>query len=124
MRRRCSLPDGAPQSSSSTHPMLYLATKITFINEMADLCERCGADVHEVARGMGHDRRIAGKFLHAGPGFGGSCFPKDTAALSAIGERYGAKTNIVDTVIRVNDARKRAMADKVVAACGGSLAGK
>jgi len=102
----------------------FLATKITFINEMADLSEKCGADVQEVARGMGLDRRIAGKFLHAGPGFGGSCFPKDTAALSAIGERYGTKVSIVDTVVRVNDARKRAMADKVVSACGGSLAGK
>jgi UDPglucose 6-dehydrogenase len=102
----------------------FLATKITFINEMADLSEKCGADVQEVARGMGLDRRIAGKFLHAGPGFGGSCFPKDIAALSAIGERYGTKVSIVDTVVRVNDARKRAMADKVVAACGGSLAGK
>ena len=102
----------------------FLATKITFINEMADLCERCGADVQEVARGMGLDRRIAGKFLHAGPGFGGSCFPKDTAALSAIGRRYGAPVRIVETVIGVNDARKGAMAAKVVAACGGSLAGK
>ncbi|HEY6995414.1 MAG TPA: UDP-glucose/GDP-mannose dehydrogenase family protein [Xanthobacteraceae bacterium] len=102
----------------------FLATKITFINEMADLCEKCGADVQEVARGMGLDRRIAGKFLHAGPGFGGSCFPKDTAALTAIGQRYGAPTRIVETVIAVNDARKRAMAAKVVAACGGSLAGK
>jgi UDPglucose 6-dehydrogenase len=102
----------------------FLATKITFINEMADLCEKCGADVQEVARGMGLDRRIAGKFLHAGPGFGGSCFPKDTAALTAIGQRYGAPTRIVETVIGVNDTRKRAMAAKVVAACGGSLAGK
>ena len=102
----------------------FLATKITFINEMADLCEKAGGDVQEVARGMGLDRRIAGKFLHAGPGFGGSCFPKDTAALSAIGQRYGAPIRIVDTVIGVNDARKRAMADKVVSACGGSLAGK
>jgi UDPglucose 6-dehydrogenase len=91
---------------------------------MADLCEKCGADVQEVARGMGLDRRIAGKFLHAGPGFGGSCFPKDTAALTAIGQRYGAPTRIVETVIGVNDTRKRAMAAKVVAACGGSLAGK
>jgi UDPglucose 6-dehydrogenase len=102
----------------------FLATKITFINEMADLCERCGADVQEVARGMGLDRRIAGKFLHAGPGFGGSCFPKDTAALTAIGQRYGAPIRIVETVIGINDARKRAMAEKVVAACGGSLRGK
>jgi UDPglucose 6-dehydrogenase len=102
----------------------FLATKITFINELADLCEKCGADVQEVARGMGLDRRIAAKFLHAGPGFGGSCFPKDTAALSAIGQRHGAPIRIVETVIGVNDARKRAMADKVVAACGGSLDGK
>ena len=102
----------------------FLATKITFINEMADLCEKCGADVQDVARGMGLDRRIAGKFLHAGPGFGGSCFPKDIAALAAIGERYEVPPKIVTTVIAVNDARKRAMADKVVAACGGSLQGK
>jgi UDPglucose 6-dehydrogenase len=102
----------------------FLATKVTFINEMADLCEKCGADVQEVARGMGLDRRIAGKFLHAGPGFGGSCFPKDTAALAAIGQRYGVPTRIVETVIGVNDARKRAMAARVVAACGGSLKGK
>jgi UDPglucose 6-dehydrogenase len=102
----------------------FLATKITFINEMADLCEQCGADVQEVARGMGLDRRIAGRFLHAGPGFGGSCFPKDTAALTAIGQRYGVPIRIVETVIGINDARKRAMADKVVAACGGCLQGK
>jgi UDPglucose 6-dehydrogenase len=102
----------------------FLATKITFINEMADLCERCGVDVQEVSRGMGLDRRIAGKFLHAGPGFGGSCFPKDTAALTAIGRKHGAPVRIVETVIGVNDARKKAMVEKIVAACGGSLAGK
>jgi UDPglucose 6-dehydrogenase len=102
----------------------FLATKITFINEIADLCEKCGADVQEVARGMGLDRRIAPKFLHAGPGFGGSCFPKDTAALSAIGQRYGAPIRIIETVVELNDARKHAMAAKVVAACGGSLRGK
>jgi UDPglucose 6-dehydrogenase len=102
----------------------FLATKITFINEMADLCEKCGADVQEVARGMGLDRRIAGKFLHAGPGFGGSCFPKDIAALAAIGQHYAVPTKIVSTVMAVNDARKRAMAAKVVAACGCSLHGK
>ena len=93
----------------------FLATKITFINEMADLCERVGADVQEVARGMGHDRRIGSKFLHAGPGFGGSCFPKDTAALVAIGARHNSPVRIVDTVIALNDARKAAMADKIVA---------
>jgi UDPglucose 6-dehydrogenase len=102
----------------------FLATKVTFINEIADLCEKSGADVQEVARGMGLDRRIAGKFLHAGPGFGGSCFPKDTAALTAIGRRFGAPIRLVETVVAVNDARKRAMADKVTAACGGSLHGK
>jgi UDPglucose 6-dehydrogenase len=102
----------------------FLATKITFINEMADLCERVGADVQEVARGMGHDRRIGSKFLHAGPGFGGSCFPKDTAALVAIGARHNSPVRIVDTVIALNDARKAAMADKIVAACGGSVRGK
>jgi UDPglucose 6-dehydrogenase len=102
----------------------FLATKITFINEMADLCEKCGADVQEVARGMGLDRRIAGKFLHAGPGFGGSCFPKDIAALAAIGQRYEVPTKIVATVMAVNDARKRAMVNKVMSACGGSLHGK
>jgi UDPglucose 6-dehydrogenase len=102
----------------------FLATKISFINEIADLCEKCGADVQEIARGMGLDRRIASKFLHAGPGFGGSCFPKDIAALTAIGQHHGAPISIVETVIRVNDARKRAMVEKIVAACGGSLAGK
>src|SRR5215831_5405515 len=93
----------------------FLATKITFINEMADLCEKCGADVQEVARGMGLDRRIAAKFLHAGPGFGGSCFPKDLAALAAIGQRYDVPSSIVATVMAVNDGRKRAMAAKVLA---------
>ena len=102
----------------------FLATKVTFINEMADLCERCAIDVQEVARGMGLDRRIAAKFLHPGPGFGGSCFPKDTAALAAIGQRYSAPSRIVETVIEVNHARKSAMAEKVVAACGGSLRDK
>jgi len=102
----------------------FLATKITFINEMADLCEKCGADVQEVARGMGLDRRISAKFLHAGPGFGGSCFPKDLAALAAIGQHYDVPSRIVATVMAVNDGRKRAMAAKVVSACGGSLDGK
>ena len=102
----------------------FLATKITFINEMASLCEKSGADVQEVARGMGLDRRIARQFLHAGPGFGGSCFPKDTEALTAIGQRYGSPMRIVETVIAVNTARKSEMVDKIVAACGGSLKGK
>jgi len=102
----------------------FLATKITFINEMASLCEKVGANVQDVARGMGLDRRIGSKFLHAGPGFGGSCFPKDTAALTAIAAAHAAPTRIVETVIAVNEARKRAMADKVVAACGGAVRGK
>jgi UDPglucose 6-dehydrogenase len=102
----------------------FLATKITFINEIANLCEKSGADVQEVARGMGLDRRIARQFLHAGPGFGGSCFPKDTEALTAIGQRYGTPLRIVETVIAVNSARKSEMVDKILAACEGSLTGK
>jgi UDPglucose 6-dehydrogenase len=102
----------------------YLATKITFINEMAELCEKVGANVQEVARGMGLDGRIGSKFLHAGPGYGGSCFPKDAAALVAIGQRFGAPIRIVETVIAVNGARKSAMVQKIVAACGGSVRDK
>jgi UDPglucose 6-dehydrogenase len=102
----------------------FLATKITFINEMAELCERVGANVQEVARGMGLDGRIGSKFLHAGPGFGGSCFPKDASALVAIGQRHGAPIRIVETVISVNAARKSAMVQKILAACGGSVRGK
>ena len=102
----------------------FLATKVTFINEMADLCEKVGADVHDVARGIGLDGRIGRKFLHPGPGFGGSCFPKDTLALSRTAAEYGAPARIIETVIEVNEARKRRMADKIVAACGGSVAGK
>src|SRR6185312_11154652 len=102
----------------------FLATKITFINEVADLCEKLGADVQDVARGIGLDGRIGGKFLHAGPGFGGSCFPKDCRALVRTAEEAQAPLSIVDTVMRVNDARKRAMAERIVAACGGTVAGK
>jgi UDPglucose 6-dehydrogenase len=102
----------------------FLAAKITFINEMADLCEKVGADVHDVARGIGLDGRIGGKFLHAGPGYGGSCFPKDTLALLRTAEQYGAPLRIVQSTVEVNDARKRRMAQKVVEACGGSVAGK
>ena len=97
----------------------FLATKITFINEMADICEKVGADVQDVARGIGLDGRIGGKFLHAGPGFGGSCFPKDTLALLKTAQEAGAPTRIVEAVVEVNDARKAAMADKIVAAFGG-----
>ena len=102
----------------------FLATKITFINEMADLCEALGTDVQDVARGIGLDGRIGRKFLHAGPGFGGSCFPKDCRALVRTAGEAGAGLAIVETVLRVNEARKRRMADKIAAACGGSLAGK
>ena len=102
----------------------FLATKITFINEIADLCEKVGADVQEIARGIGLDNRIGGKFLHAGPGFGGSCFPKDTVALIKTGQDFAAPQRIVETVAAVNDARKRAMARKVSAALGGNLRGK
>ena len=102
----------------------FLATKITFINEVADLAERVGADVQEVARGIGLDNRIGSKFLHAGPGFGGSCFPKDTVALIKTGQDHEAPLRIVETVVAVNDARKRAMARKVASALGGNLRGK
>ncbi len=102
----------------------FLATKITFINEVASLCEKVGADVHDVARGMGLDRRIGGKFLHPGPGYGGSCFPKDTLALTRTGQQVGAPIRLVETVVEVNEERKQAMADRVIAACGGSVDGK
>ena len=102
----------------------FLATKITFINEIADLCEALGADVQDVARGVGLDGRIGRKFLHAGPGFGGSCFPKDCRALVRTAGEAGAGLAIVETVLRVNEARKRRMADKIAAACGGNLGGK
>ncbi|AWI90067.1 UDP-glucose 6-dehydrogenase [Methylobacterium sp. DM1] len=102
----------------------FLATKITFINEIADLCEQVGADVQEVARGIGLDNRIGRKFLHAGPGYGGSCFPKDTLALVKTAQDAGSPVRLVETVVAVNDSRKRAMARRVVAACGGSVRGK
>jgi UDPglucose 6-dehydrogenase len=102
----------------------FLATKITFINEIADLCEQAGADVQDVARGMGLDNRIGGKFLHAGPGFGGSCFPKDATALLKTAHDHGVPLRIVETVAAVNEQRKRAMARKVVAALDGSIRGK
>ncbi|MEM9502263.1 MAG: UDP-glucose/GDP-mannose dehydrogenase family protein [Pseudomonadota bacterium] len=98
----------------------FLATKITFINEMADLCERVGANVQDVARGIGMDNRIGAKFLHAGPGYGGSCFPKDTLALLKTAEDYDSPTRIVEAVVKTNDSRKRAMGRKVVDALGGS----
>ncbi|MCB1883023.1 MAG: UDP-glucose/GDP-mannose dehydrogenase family protein [Geminicoccaceae bacterium] len=102
----------------------FLATKITFINELADLCERVGADVQVVAKGMGLDGRIGRKFLHAGPGFGGSCFPKDTLALIRTGEHHNSHLRIVETVVSVNEGRKRRMVRKVVSACGGVVEGK
>jgi UDPglucose 6-dehydrogenase len=102
----------------------FLAMKVTFINEMADLCERVGADIQDVSRGIGLDGRIGRKFLHPGPGFGGSCFPKDTLALSRIAQDAGAPTRLVETVVAVNDARKAGMATRIIAAAGGSVRGK
>ncbi len=102
----------------------FLATKITFINEIANLCEKTGANVQEVARGIGLDGRIGSKFLHAGPGYGGSCFPKDTLALTQIGQKYGTPQNIVETVVWVNAERQRSMALRVIEACSGDVRGK
>jgi UDPglucose 6-dehydrogenase len=102
----------------------FLATKITFINEIAVICEKVGADVHDVAIGMGLDSRIGSKFLQAGPGFGGSCFPKDTAAMADISRRNGYDFQIMESVLRVNEAVKARMIDKIVAALGGDVAGK
>ena len=102
----------------------FLATKISFINEIAALCERVGADVKAVARGMGLDGRIGNKFLHAGPGYGGSCFPKDTSALARIGQEHGVPQRITETVIVVNEMTKRRMVDKVLDLCGGSVNGR
>ncbi len=102
----------------------FLAMKITFINEMADLCEKVGADVQQVARGIGLDGRIGRKFLNAGPGYGGSCFPKDTIALVKTAQDYGAPTKLIEATVEVNDARKKAMASKVAAALGGDVSAK
>jgi UDPglucose 6-dehydrogenase len=102
----------------------FLAMKVTFINEMADLCEKVGADVHDVARGIGLDGRIGRKFLHPGPGYGGSCFPKDTLALVRTAQDHGAPSRLVEATVQVNDARKSSMAMRVIAACGGSVRGK
>jgi UDPglucose 6-dehydrogenase len=102
----------------------FLATKITFINEIADLCERVGADVQDVAKGIGLDGRIGSKFLHAGPGFGGSCFPKDCRALVRTAREAQVPLSVIESVVQVNDNRKERMADKIIAACGGNVAGK
>ena len=102
----------------------FLAMKITFINEMADLCEAVGADVQQVARGIGLDKRIGGKFLHAGPGYGGSCFPKDTIALVRTATDAGSPVRLIETTVEINDARKRAMAGRLANALGGGLKGK
>jgi UDPglucose 6-dehydrogenase len=102
----------------------FLAMKITFINEMADLCESVGADVNDVARGIGLDGRIGRKFLHAGPGFGGSCFPKDTLALMRIAEEAGTPSRLIEQVVAINDSRKNAMAGRVIAACDGDVQAK
>jgi UDPglucose 6-dehydrogenase len=102
----------------------FLAMKVTFINEMADICERAGADVHDVARGIGLDGRIGRKFLHPGPGFGGSCFPKDTLAMVRIAQDHGAPSRLIEAVVAVNDARKSGMAARVIATAGGSVRGR
>ncbi len=102
----------------------FLATKITFINEIADICEKTGANVQDVAKGMGIDNRIGSKFLHAGPGYGGSCFPKDTLALAQIGEKNDAPQTIVEQVIKVNASRQRKMAQKIINAFDGNIRGK
>lgn len=102
----------------------FLAMKITFINEIANLCEKTGGNVQEVARGIGLDGRIGSKFLHAGPGYGGSCFPKDTLALTQIGQKHDAPQNIIETVVWVNTERQRSMAQRVIDACGGDVEGK
>lgn len=102
----------------------FLATKISFINEIANLCEKTGANVQKVAQGIGLDGRIGSKFLHAGPGFGGSCFPKDTLALTQIGQKYNAPQNIVETVVRLNAERQKAMAYRVIETCGGDISGQ
>jgi UDPglucose 6-dehydrogenase len=102
----------------------FLAMKITFINEVADLCEKVGADVQDVARGIGLDNRIGSKFLHAGPGYGGSCFPKDTLALVKTAQDFGSPVRLIETTVAVNDQRKRAMARKVLEVCDGSVRGK
>jgi UDPglucose 6-dehydrogenase len=102
----------------------FLAVKISFINEIADFCEMVGADVQDVSKGIGMDKRIGDKFLHPGPGYGGSCFPKDTLALTRSAEEAGVTLRIVETTIASNDRRKRVMADRIIAACGGSVRGK
>ncbi len=102
----------------------FLAMKVAFINEMADLAEKAGADIHDIARGIGLDGRIGRKFLHPGPGFGGSCFPKDTLALVRIAQDAGAPSRLIETVVAVNEARKAGMAGRVIAACGGTVRGK
>jgi UDPglucose 6-dehydrogenase len=102
----------------------FLATKITFINEIAALCEKVGADVKQVSHGMGLDGRIGNKFLHAGPGYGGSCFPKDTKALARIGQEYASPMQITETVIKVNEEIKRKLVDKLLDICDGSFNGK
>jgi UDPglucose 6-dehydrogenase len=102
----------------------FLAVKISYINQMADLCEHVGANVHDVAKGMGLDKRIGNKFLHPGPGYGGSCFPKDTLALARTADQHGAPVTIVDAVVAYNAARKQAMATRVIAALDGGVQGK
>ena len=111
---------GALQISANA----FLAMKITFINEIADLCEQIGADVQKVAKGIGMDKRIGDKFLHAGPGYGGSCFPKDTLALVKTAQDFDSPLRLIETTVAINDNRKRAMGRKVIAACEGNVRGK
>lgn len=118
------LPGDAPLELTKYAGNAFLAMKITLINEMADLCEKLGADVQDVARGIGMDKRIGPKFLHPGPGYGGSCFPKDTLALVKTAQDAASPVRLIETTVAINDQRKRAMARKVIQACGGSVRGK
>ena len=118
------MPSGGGVHSINIPRRSTLATKVSFINEVADLCEKVGADVQDVAKGIGLDGRIGRYFLHAAPGFGGSCFPKDAAAFTRIADEAGSPSAIVDAVLRSNRARKARMVEKIAAACGGSVAGK
>jgi len=117
-------PDRVVIGTNSERAADVLATKITFINEIADMCEKTGADVQEIARGIGLDKRISAKFLQAGPGYGGSCFPKDTLALTQIGQKHGAPQRVIEAVVEANDERQRQMAQRVIDACGGDVSGK
>ena len=102
----------------------FLAMKVTFINEISDLCEKCGANIKKVSEGIGLDKRIGNKFLQAGPGYGGSCFPKDTKALVHISKEYGSPIRLAETIVDINEKRKKNMAERIIYACGGNVSGK